>query len=223
MSESRDPSRLTAKERQALFLEMAARSEGVTAQQVYEEASQRGDTVTIEAYHNLARRLAHRGLLIHADMQARQTVFKIGSTIDGQWLDEEQLAAIIDPEYPLIALTVFREARRQLSAIPEAVWEEVRERLRTVNAQQLFFEEIREYANDLRDAFQEYAFEFDSGSSNLASLRDEIEANLVLLQQLAKNGLGLSDQAIRIPASLAAGVEEVRGLPNAPFYSDDFL
>jgi hypothetical protein len=223
MPESRERSHLSAKDRHALFLEMAAHSEGVTAQQVHEEASRRGDTVTVEAYHNLGRRLVHRGLLIHADVPGRQTVFKIGAAVDGQWLDEEQLAAIIDPEYPLIALTVFREARRQLSAIPEAVWEEVRMRLRSVSARELFFDEIREYANDLRYAFQQYDVESDSGNSNLAHLRGEIESSLVLLKQITKNGLGLSNEAIRLPVSFAAGLKEVSGSPNAPFYSDDIL
>jgi hypothetical protein len=223
MPKPREQSHLSARDRHALFLEMAAHSEGVTAQQVYEEASRRGDTVTVEAYHNLGRRLVHRGLLLDADAPGRQTVFKIGAAVDGQWLDEEQLAAIIDPEYPLIALTVFREARRQLSAIPETVWEEVRMRLQSVNAQELFFDEIREYANDLRRAFQQYLSEFDSGNSNLAHLRGEIEASLVLLKQITKNGLGLSNEAIQLPVSFAAGLKEVSGRPNAHFYSDDLL
>jgi hypothetical protein len=122
MSESAGQFNFTARDRQELFLQMAAHGEGVTAQQVYEEASRRGDTVTLEAYHNLGRRLVHRGLLVNAGSLTRQTVFKVGAAVDGQWLDEEQLAAIIDPDYPLIALAVAREARRQLSAIPEAVW-----------------------------------------------------------------------------------------------------
>src|SRR5262245_235309 len=98
MTEAASP-HFTAKERQELFLQMAGHVDGVTAQQVHEEASRRGDAVTIEAYHNLGRRLVHRGLLVNAGNRSRQTVFKIGTTVDGQWLDEEQLAAIIDPEY----------------------------------------------------------------------------------------------------------------------------
>src|SRR5690242_18864178 len=122
-------SQFTATQRQALFLEMAASPQGTSAQQVHEEAVQRGDGVTLESYHNLGRRLVHRGLLIRAESGTRQTVFKVGAAVDGQWLDEEQLASIIDPEYPLIALTVMKEVGRQLNIIPESVWEEVRTRL----------------------------------------------------------------------------------------------
>lgn len=223
MSETSGHSHFTARDRQELFLQMAAHAEGVTAQQVHEEASRRGDAVTIESYHNLGRRLVHRGLLLNAGNKNRQTVFKIGSSVDGQWLDEEQLAAIIDPEYPLIALTVVKEARRQLSAIPEAVWMEVRARLQSANARKLFFEEIRSYADDLRDALEEYSTEFESGASNLPHLRGQIEGSIVLLKQITKYGLGLSNEAIRVPANFAAGLEEVRRRPNAPFYSDDAL
>src|SRR5688572_26030817 len=97
-----------ARQRQALFIELASLPSGATAQQIHEEAVRRGDSVTVEAYHNLGRRLSHRGL-IQAEKADRQTVFRVSSAIDGQWLDEEQLASIIDPEYPLIALTVVRE------------------------------------------------------------------------------------------------------------------
>src|SRR5262245_30563219 len=223
MADTRGDSYFSAKERQELFLQMAAHPDGVTAQQVHKEASQRGDSVTLEAYHNLGRRLVHRGLLVSAGNRGRQTVFKIGSAVDGQWLDEEQLAAIIDPEYPLIALTVVKEARRQLSAIPEAVWVEVRARLQSANAQQLFFDEIRAYAVDLRDALEEYLTASEAGASNLPHLRGQIEASIVLLKQIAKYGLGLSNEAIRVPANLAAGLDAVRRRPNAPFYSDEML
>jgi hypothetical protein len=223
MSESAGHFQFTAKDRQELFLQMAAHEEGVTAQRVHEEASRRGDAVTIEAYHNLGRRLVHRGLLLNAGSQSRQTVFKIGSSVDGQWLDEEQLAAIIDPEYPLIALTVVKEARRQLNAIPEAVWIEVRARLQSANARQLFLEGIRSYADDLRDALEEYWTESESGASGLPHLRGQIDASIILIKQIAKYGLGLSNEAIRIPANFAAGLEEVRRRPNAAFYSDDVL
>jgi hypothetical protein len=223
MSESAGQFNFTARDRQELFLQMAAHGEGVTAQQVYEEASRRGDTVTLEAYHNLGRRLVHRGLLVNAGSLTRQTVFKVGAAVDGQWLDEEQLAAIIDPDYPLIALAVAREARRQLSAIPEAVWIEVRTRLRSVNARQLFFDEIRSYANSLRDELREYAIQSEEGDPNLPHLRGQIEASILLLKQITKFGLGLSDEAIRVPASLASGLDQILHRPNVPFYSDNDL
>jgi hypothetical protein len=214
---------ITARERQTLFLELAARPDGATAQQVHEEATKHGDSVTIEAFHNLGRRLVHRGLLVYADTTGRQTVFKAGANVDGQWLDEEQLAAIIDPEYPLIALTVMKEAGRQLNTIPELVWEEVRTRLRAANARALFFDEIRAYADDLKDAFVEYRMEVDATPSERARLRGQIEGSIVLLKELTKHGLGLSSEAIRIPASFELGLEQVRKGPNAPFYTEDVL
>src|SRR5579871_3204598 len=223
MSEEATQPSLSAKDRQELFLQLAAHADGVTAQQVHEQAIARGDTVTVEAFHNLGRRLVHRGLLVNAGNRGRQSVFRVGTSVDGQWLDEEQLAAIIDPEYPLIALTVVREARRQISAIPEDVWMEVRTRLQSANARQVFFDEIRSYADDLRDQLEQFSTESEMGSPNLAHLRGEIETSLILLKQMTKYGLGLSNEAIRVPPHFAAGLEEVRQRPNAPFYSEELL
>ena len=206
----------TAKERQALFLELASRPEGVTAQQVYEEAKGRGDSVTIEAYHNLGRRLAHRGLLVSSGTEGRQTVFKVGAAVDGEWLDEEQLASIIDPEYPLIALTISREARRQLNSIPESVWEELRARLAGVNAQEVFANEIRAYADDLMLAYEQWDRHSNQSDPGISRLKAEIEASIVLLKQLAKYGLGLSNEAIRVPVSFRAGLDHFRQRPNEP-------
>src|SRR6185437_168721 len=212
----------TPKQRQALFLEMAAKPGGTTAQQVYEDAIGRGDDVTIEAYHNLGRRLTHRGLL-YTEKEDRQTVFKIAATVDGQWLDEEQIAAIIDPDYPLIALAVAKEARRQLTEIPEHVWVEVRTRLQNVDAPQLFFEEICAYADDLVLAFQEYRMQSAAGFSVLGPLRGEIESSLLLLKQLTKYGLGLSSDAIQVPMNFDAGLERARARPNDALYDETIL
>lgn len=213
----------TAKERQALFLELASGPEGVTAQQVYEEAKGRGDSVTIEAYHNLGRRLAHRGLLVPCATEGRQTVFKIGATVDGEWLDEEQLASIIDPEYPLIALTISREARRQLNSIPEGVWEELRARLAGVNAQQLFADQIRAYADDLMSAFEQWDWHSSQTDPGRSRLKAEIEAGIILLKQVAKYGLGLSNEAIRVPVNFQAGLDLFRQRPNEPLYNEELL
>ena len=223
MTDSHGGASLNAKERQALFLELAARSGGVTAQQVYEEATRRGDAVTVEAYHNLGRRLVHRGLLVNAGAKDRHTTFTIGATIDSQWLDEEQLASIIDPEYPLIALTVLREARRQLGTIPETVWEEIRTRLRKENAQKLFFEQICSYANDLQDAIREYLLVADSDRATSNRMRGQIDLSILLLKQLTKYGLGLSQEAIRIPLNLDVGIAEIEQRPNEPLYNEDHL
>jgi hypothetical protein len=223
MADSHPSASLNAKERQALFLEMAAQADDVTAQQVYEEATRRGDSVTVEAYHNLGRRLVHRGLLVNKGTKGKHTTFALGAAIDSQWLDEEHLASIIDPEYPLVALTVLREARRQLSAISETVWEEIRTRLRAENAQNLFFEQICSYANDLQDAFREYMLVSDSDSAARNRMRGQIDSSILLLKQLTKYGLGLSDEAIRVPFSIDAGIGELKQRPNEPLYNEEHL
>lgn len=203
-----DGRELTARERQALFLEMATRSGGITAQIVYDEAIKLGDSVTIEAYHNLGRRLAHRGLLV-AEKSDRTTIFTIGANVDGQWLDEEQLASMVDPEYPLIALTAFKEARRQLNNIDESVFVEVRERLRGADARTLFYDAITAYADNLRDEALEYKRLLENhASAELPKLRREIETNRILLTQIAKYGLGLSNEAIQVPASVRAALDQ---------------
>jgi hypothetical protein len=200
---------LTPLQRQQLFLELAARSEGATAQQVYEAAKQRGDTVTVEAYHNVGRRLTHRGLLV-AEKEDRNTVFKVGAHVDTQWLDEEQLAAIVDPEYPLLALTVIKEARRQVTDVPESAWKEARERLKRQDAPTLFHMAITAYANDLLHSYEQYVHLEKAGDKTLANLRNEIETSLLLLKQLGKFGLGLSRQALDLPVSFSAGLAQYR-------------
>ena len=59
-----------------------------------------GDKVTPEAYQNIARRLVHRGVLV-ANEDVRPIRYKAGQTIDGHWLEEEELAAWVSDEYPL--------------------------------------------------------------------------------------------------------------------------
>ena len=200
---------LTPLQRQQLFLELAARPEGATAHQVYEEAKHRGDTVTIEAYHNLGRRLSHRGLLL-AEKEDRSTVFRIGAHVDTQWLDEEQLAAIVDPEYPLLALTVIKEARRQVTDVPESAWIEARERLKSEDARTLFHKAICAYSDDLFHSFQHYDQLDTAGETNLSTQRNEIETSLFLLKQLGCFGLGLSRQALNLPPSFSTGLAQYR-------------
>jgi len=196
-------------QRQQLFIELASRPDGVTAQQVHEEALRLGDNVTVEAYHNLGRRLAHRGLLV-AEKEDRLTVFRVGAHVDTQWLDEEQLASIVDPEYPLLALTVMKEARRQVTDVPESVWLEARERLKNADARILFQKAIIAYSNDLLHAYEHYHHLNNAGDNNLSTLRNEIEASILMLKQMVKFGLGLSDEAIKIPSSFSVGLTEFR-------------
>lgn len=197
-------------ERQILFLEMASRAGGSTAQEVYEVAQSKGDTATIEAYHNLGRRLEHRGILTK-EKDDRQTRYLASQNVDLQWLDEEQLAAIVDPDYPLIALTAAKELVRQLHEVPEEVWLEIRERLKTVPARKLFLDGIMAYSDALVDELQNCLHE--SGSENnphLAHAKRESRNALMTLRQITKFGLGLSDKAIHVPQTLEAGLAKVR-------------
>ncbi len=209
METTPESSLLTPLQRQQLFLELAARPAGATAQQVHEEAQKRGDTVTVEAYHNLGRRLRHRGLLI-AEKEDRNTVFKVGAHVDSQWLDEEQLAAIVDPEYPLLALTVIKEARRQVTDVPESAWKEARERLKNQDARSLFQKAICAYADDLSHSYEQYDHLEKAGDKSLSNLRNEIETSVLLLKQLGKFGLGLSREALDLPVSFSAGLTQFR-------------
>src|SRR5437867_3647042 len=105
----RDEDTLSSAKRKELFLQLAARPEGATVSEVYGRAVELGDTVTEEAYHNMARRLVHRGLLFRIDSDGG-TRYKLGAPADKRWLEEEELAALVDPDYPLLAIAIWKEA-----------------------------------------------------------------------------------------------------------------
>lgn len=214
----------TTKKRQALFLEMAGAG-GATAQEVYEAAIAQGDDVSLEAYFNLGRRLAHRGLLL-ADKSGDRTAYVSKLDENGAWLDEDQLVSIIDPEYPISALTAFREAQRQARDIPESVWIEARDRLRSQDARALFSEAIRSYADNLRDEIEDFARERSAAinSPELANLRRAAENTLATLMGLCKDGMGLSDEAIRLPVSIDnAAQSAIKNRLPEHFYNESLL
>lgn len=196
------------KDRQALFLHMASGKEGTTAQAVFEAAQAQGDDVSQEAYFNLGRRLVHRGLL-KADRSGERTVYLSNIDEDSTWIDEDRLAAMIDPEYPIIGLTVYRESQRQIHSIPSAVWLEARQRLSEVDARELFLDAITGYADNFCDEADAYATERERAANapGLSEMRSRAEADLFLLDGLCKNGLGLSAEAIRLPSSVDAAAE----------------
>jgi hypothetical protein len=202
---------LSARHREELFVQLARNDNGITAQEVFEEARKRGDSVTVEAYHNLGRRLVHRGVLV-ADKSDRQTRYKLGENGEGQWLDEDQIAAIIDPEYPLIALTVMQESARQLNSVPEKAWVELRERLRSISARQLFTDAICGYCENLRDEFENYDVVESAtpAAPELPKLRQKIENDISILKGLTKFGLGLSKEAVQLPANFDEGLRQWR-------------
>ena len=198
----------TPKERQSLFLKMAKRESGVSARDVYDAAVNEGDQVTVEAFHNLGRRLTHRGLLVAKKKEGSQICYSIGIEVEEQWLDEDRLAGIINPDYPLIGLTIWKETTRQLREIPENVWVEIRERLRSEPAQKIFQDAIMAYAEDLWDLFQDYRLYSGKWLSPKEPLerRKAIDNGLKMLINMTKYGLGLSNEALRLPTNFEEGL-----------------
>ena len=59
-------------------------------------------------------------------------------------------------------------------------------------------------------SYEEYRHREEAGDSELSTLRNEIDASILLLKQLVKFGLGLSEDAIRVPVSFSAGLAEFK-------------
>ena len=186
--------------REALFMELAGRRDGVTVRTVHEEAHSQGDRATEEAYYNLARRLEHRGLVV-AQEGSRPKKYTLGQAVDAQWLEEEDLAELVSDEYPLLTLPIWREAARQISDVPEELWVELRERLATENAQALFTAAIESYCSDLDAAFKLLKIEIslDQDQKQVSRQKEEVRTSLQMLQMLIRYGLGISSKAITLP------------------------
>jgi len=202
----------TARERQDVLIKMASRTEGVTAPDAYQAAVLEGDTVTPEAYQNLARRLAHRGVLL-ADDSTKPITYRLGQAVDGSWLDEEELAGMVSDEYPLLALPIWKESQRQIRQVPEDWWDLIRTKLMQCPARELFENAIVSYCQDLRDAVDAIAdYEQGGGPTDLtrarelSRMREEARNELLLLQGLVRFGLGISGEAIRLPTAIEDAV-----------------
>lgn len=214
---------LTPQERQALFLEMAQSQEGTTAQQVFDRGSDKGDDVSPEAYFNLGRRLSHRGLL-RAEKSGARTLYFAKTDHNATWLDEELIASVIDPEYPLPALTAYRESLRQIRDIPDEIWVEARHRLMEADARELFVSAITSYADNLRCEIVDYARERVKAANapHLSKMKRSADRTLSLLIGLCKNGLGLSMEALDLPISIDLAVEAYLSEENpAEHYYDE--
>lgn len=203
--ESNSANRLTPAARETLFLELASLPTGVSGMEAHAAGHARGDAVTVEAYHNLGRRLASRGL-VRAEQNDRVTRFF--AVADGQWLDEDELARIINPDYPLIALAAAKRMQQELRSLPDELWIAVREVLKGDNARSLFLDAIVGYADLLRDELQHIRIEESPGTVD-TNLRHVAEDLILILQGLAKFGLGLSREAIRVPPTAAAALGEL--------------
>lgn len=210
MSSSSAPANFNSSSRKNLFLELASRGEGTTPAEVYEHARRRGDDVTEEAYYNIGRRLAHRGLL-RVDGTGSTTRYFAGPVDVGHWLDEDDLYDLIDPDYPLLALTVANESAREMRSVPEETWIALRDQLRSQPARQLFAAAIEGYAQDYADQIQMLIIlEERSTPEEYARLRREAEVTHRLLLRFTKFGLGLSKEAVPLPLSVDASISAVR-------------
>ncbi len=198
-----------ANRRKKLFLEMAATTAGASVSDVYGRATQLGDTVTEEAYYNVARRLVHRGLIKPQPVDGI-TRYVMGADSDSQWLEEEDLVSMIDPDYPLVALPIWSESHRQINDIPEDVWAELRERLAAEMAPQLFARAIHSYSDDLHAQIRDLAHHGDESSREFATLKQEADNSRRLLERVTKFGLGLSAEAVRVPLSVDEAIKEMR-------------
>jgi hypothetical protein len=205
----------TTREREDLFLGLASRSEGVSAPEAYQLAVAQGDKVTKEAYQNLARRLVHRGVLVAED-GTHPTKFKLGQSVDGLWLEEEELASMISDEYPILALPIWKESLRQIREVPEQWWILLREKLKGEDACAIFEGAILSYCDDLSAliAIQAEAVANGATPREIAQKREEGRNLVLLLQGLVRFGLGISKEAVSLPENFDFAVrraQEQRG------------
>lgn len=230
---------ISSKDRRELLLSLASRPEGVSINEVYQAAQQKGDHASTEAYHNIARRLLHRGVLSKENSESGTVYKSVVPSSESIWLEEDQLASLVDPEYPLLAITVWKESQRQLGDIPDSLWIELRERLRGENAQELFINGIKSYCDDFhaqiavlseetklhegKDIQQHTPEEVQEHTNEISRLKREAENSRLLLQRLAKYGLGLSIEAVYVPFSLPEGIAFYNADNDKSFYNEKYL
>lgn len=197
----------TTRQREDLFVKLASRPGGATAPDVYQASVQEGDNMTPEGYQNLARRLTHRGVLV-ADHSKSPTVYRLGQSVDGQWLDEEELVSMISEEYPILALPIWRESERQVRDVPEDLWAVLRSKLAQEPARNLFERAIVSYCEDFHSALNLLAeAEMNRAEPReITRLREDTRNELLILQGLLRFGLGISCEAVSLPASVEDAV-----------------
>ncbi|HET9394219.1 MAG TPA: hypothetical protein VFO29_11955 [Candidatus Rubrimentiphilum sp.] len=195
-------------------MRLAASPNGTTAPDAFEQAVASGDRVTKEAYQNLARRLVHRGVLV-ADSTVHPIRYKIGQNVDGQWLEEEDLASMVNDEYPLLTIPVWRESMRQIQHVPEEWWAFLRSKLANENARDLFARAIISYCDDLAALIESQVDAIDNGADQKDLIRNAEEGRnaVLLLHGLVRFGLGLSTEAVTLPPQFEQAVQERRKNP----------
>lgn len=192
-----------------LFIELASRPEGATANDVHAAASAQGADDTIEAYHNLGRRLTRSGRLVIDDGGPRK-VYHAKDDREGAWIDEDYLQSLADAERPLESLVVLREASRQMRTIPGEAWRAAAVIACDVNARDAAVAAITAYADDLADNLDELArmqaAKADHAPSEIERVKRRCEARIEMLTAMCRDGLGLSRDAILIPSDAHAGI-----------------
>jgi len=212
----------TSSTRKKLFLELASLPDGTTPLEVHQRATEMGDSVTQEAYYNLARRLIHRGLVVTSETE-KGIRYTQGAGADARWLEEDDLGALVDPDYPLLALTIWDESRRSINEVPESLWSELRERLKGRSARELFNDAIVSYCDDFHAQIAILEELERNPSPELASLRREAENSRQLLLRFVKYGLGISDEAIHLPLSIDLAIQEYRNAPSNTYVNRDLV
>jgi hypothetical protein len=222
-NDARQQAAFTSTRRKELFLELARRPEGTTPAEAHREAVGQGDTVTEEAYYNIARRLVHRGIL--APQESSGAVrYIIGAPAQSHWLEQDDLSALIDPDYPLLAVTIWKESQRQINEVPESLWIELRERLRNRPAPELFRLAIMSYCEDFKAQVGALATDGSYGSpQELSNANQEAENARRLLLQLTKYGLGLSREAVNLPVSVDLAIADYRRGNREPYANEAIL
>ncbi len=190
-------------------MRLAGAPDGTTAPAVFEQAVADGDRVTKEAFQNLARRLVHRGILI-AQTSEHPTRYRLGQSVDAYWLEEEDLAAMVGEEYPLLAIPVWKESMRQIQQVPEAWWAFLREKLEHENARDLFARAITSYCDDLAALVDTLIDAQQNGwdHRDIQRLREEGRSAVSLLRGVVQFGLGLSREAVTLPSQFEQAVQE---------------
>lgn len=211
-----------------LFIEMASRHEGTTANDVHAAAIAQGASDTIEAFHNLGRRLARGGRLV-IDHSGPRKVYHAKEDRDGAWIDEDYLQSIVDAEHPMESLVVLREASRQLRTIPPEAWRAASDILRGVNARAAAVTAITAYADDLADNLEHLqqliTNKVDEDPAEVQRIKRRCEGRIEMLTAMCRDGLGLSREAIHIPTTPEAGMSRVaevgRDLVDASLLRDE--
>lgn len=213
---------MDSKKREGLFLEMALRAGGATAQEVFDTAGERGSTVTVEAFHNLGRRLVSRGMLSASRDPDGRTRYAAPVNGAERWLDEDEIQLMVDREDPLVSLAVLQETTRQMNDLPEEIWQELRLRLQSADARTVFRDAIKDYCDCLYDEVEHLQIlrQDHAKEQDIATQDKKVGDLLQLLRQLARFGLGLSREAVLVPPSVKIAEQHVKlgALVREPFY-----